>query len=188
MTAKLLIVEADDLFRENLTRCLTDAGLKVYPADVADEAEEILKRKDCDVALIGLVGLGREGLRLLRSIKELRPLTEVILIAGHGQLALSIEGMKLGAFDDFRIPLDTQSLLQRVQEACKQKKENLKARKKSLTRRVQDFLVAASFAEAGEFDVARQISEGPQRAPRSEQNNRGKKNSSQKDTREEVES
>jgi DNA-binding NtrC family response regulator len=187
MNAKLLIVEADDLFRQNLARGLSNAGLKVFPTDVAEQAEEIIKRKDCDVVLIGLLGLGREGLRLLRSIKELRPLTEVILIAGQEQLALSIEGMKLGAFDDFRIPLDMQSLLQRVQEACKQRKDNLKAKKKSFTQRCQDFLVAASFAEAGEFDVARQISDRSKNVTRPEENNRRKSNSSEKDTREEVE-
>jgi DNA-binding NtrC family response regulator len=185
MTTKLLIVEADELFRQNLARCLSNAGIKIYSADVADEAEDIIKKKDCDVAVIGLVGLGREGLRLLRSIKELRPLTEVILIAGHEQLALSIEGMKLGAFDDFRIPLDTQSLLQRVHEACRKKKENLKARKKALGRRLQDFFVAASFAEAGEYGLARQISEGAE-SVRPTRESSCNKDSSEKDTMEEV--
>jgi DNA-binding NtrC family response regulator len=187
MTAKLLIVESDDLFRQNLARSFTSAGLKVYPADFAQQAEEIIRQRDCDVVLIGLPGLGREGLHLLRNVKEMRPFTEVILITGNEQLALSIEGMKLGAFDDFRIPLDMKLLLDRVHEAYRTKKENLKAKKKSFIQRCQEYLVAVSFAEEGEFDTARQISQPEKRGAQSEQKNRRKRNPFGEDTREEVE-
>jgi DNA-binding NtrC family response regulator len=41
-------------------------------------------------------------------------------------MILSIEGMKLGAFDDFIVPFDLESLIRRIREAHQQKKEKEK--------------------------------------------------------------
>lgn len=157
MALKLLIVETEDALRETLFRRFSDEGLKVSGAESGADAERLVREKDVDVVIVGLRGLGREGLILLRNIKELRPPTEVILIAGHEQLALSIEGMKLGAFDDFRLPIDMNSLTERVRQAGEKKKAALKSKKGFFRERFRDIFVAATFAEAGEFDVARTV-------------------------------
>lgn len=157
MVPKVLVVESNDLFRATIAQHLERGKCRVYQAAIQAAAEEILNKKDCDVVLIGLSGFGREGLKLLEAVKTIRPLTEVILIAGHEPISLSIEGMKLGAFDDVRVPLDIESLLHKVNKACSRKRENSKANRRSLGQRLQDILVAASFAEAGEFDVAEKM-------------------------------
>lgn len=165
MALKLLIVETEDTLRQTLFRRFADDGLKVYGAGSGSDAERIVRERAVDVVIVGLLGMGREGLVLLKNIKEMRPLTEVILIAGHEQLALSIEGMKLGAFDDFRLPIDMNSLTERVYQAGEKKKAALKAKKGFFRERFRDIFVAATFAEAGEFDLARQVSESKLREP-----------------------
>lgn len=159
MALKLLIVETEDMLRRNLFRRFVDDGLKVYGAGSGSEAEKIIRERDFDVVIVGLRGLGREGLMLLKNIKELRPPTQVILLAGHEQLALSIEGMKLGAFDDFPLPVEMNSLIERVRQAGEEKKAASKAKKRFFRERFRDIFVAATFAEAGEFETARQLSE-----------------------------
>jgi len=156
MGINLLNIETDIPFRQNLSRHLRLKQWNVYETDQRIEIKKILKRKNIDVVLLGLIGLNQEGLSILRMIKKVRPFIEVIIINRSEQIALSIEGMKLGAFDDFIVPLDLESLARRIREAHQKKKENEKT-KKSPLQRFQDIMVAASFAEAGEADMAREF-------------------------------
>ena len=147
MGVNLLIVEADTLFRQSLAGRLPDRGWKISFAGRQDEAKKMVKRKGVDVVLLGINTLKNEGVEILKMIKKIHPLTEVIIINSSEQIVLSIEGMKLGAFDDFLVPFDIDSLIRRIQDACRQKKQREK-QKKSLFRRCQDIMMAATFAEA----------------------------------------
>jgi DNA-binding response OmpR family regulator len=155
MAGTVLIVETNPAFRQSLAHWLADSGFRSWLARDGLEAEQIARKEEFEVAIIGLLGLEREGLSLLRSIKELHPFTQVILIASRDQLHLSIEGMKLGAFDDLRPPIDGDLLLSRVRDAFRVRKRNLRVGRKSIRKRFQDLFVAATFAEAGEFDAVK---------------------------------
>jgi DNA-binding NtrC family response regulator len=157
MSGKVLIIETDQTFRQSLAQWISSSGFEGRLASDGPEGEEIAREEEFAVVIIGLLGLGREGLGVLRMIKELHPLTEVILIAGHEQLTLSIEGMKLGAFDDLRAPIDMGELVSRVRDACLKRKHNLRIKRRSVRKRLQDLFVAATYAEAGEFEAAREI-------------------------------
>jgi len=80
----------------------------------------------------------------------------VITINSGDQISLSIEGMKLGVFDDFLMPLDLDSLISRIREAYQAKKD-AEVVNPSLLQRCQDIMVAASFAEAGEAEMAKEL-------------------------------
>ncbi len=97
----------------------------VIEAEREDEVKRIVKKKKIDVVLLGLKGLGRRGLALLKAIKEMHPPTEVILMIPEEEhcLSLSIEGMKLGAFNDVLIPFDLQALFRQIEAAHQRKRE-----------------------------------------------------------------
>jgi DNA-binding NtrC family response regulator len=120
---KILIVEADEVFRRNISQRLRLEGHQIHEAGGENEAKQIIQRIDMDVVLLGLGGLKRRGLILLREIKRFRPRTEVILMTPSEDLSLSlsIEGMKAGAFDDLLVPFDMETLLERVKEAFAQR-------------------------------------------------------------------
>jgi DNA-binding NtrC family response regulator len=124
---KLLIVETEDAFRRNMSDRLRLRKCSVLEANDEASAKRIVQRKDIDVVLLGLEGFGYRGLSLLKAIKEIRPLAEVILINPLEELALSIEGMKLGAFDDLWVPFEMETLLERIHQAYRRKQENKKA-------------------------------------------------------------
>jgi len=129
MGAKLLIIESDDPFRRNISERLRQENYRVFEACQEIEANRIMQRKDIDVVLLGLRGLKHRGLSMLKAIKEARPLVEVILLIPSEELSLSIEGMKLGAFDDLMVPFDLETLLERIQAACRHKAEREKAKR-----------------------------------------------------------
>ena len=121
--AKLLIIEMDDHFRRNISERLRMENHQIFDVSEENEAKRIIQRMDMDVVLLGLGGLKKRGLALLREIKRLRPHTEVILLTPSEDLSLSlsIEGMKAGAFDDLLVPFDMETLLERVREAYAQR-------------------------------------------------------------------
>ena len=120
---KLLIVEIDDAFRRHLAERLRTENFKIYEACQDTEARQILQRKIIDVVLLGSREFKQGGLMLLKDIKELKPLTEVILMtpAEGPSLFASIQAMKLGAFDDLHIPFDMKKLIERITAAQAEK-------------------------------------------------------------------
>jgi len=120
---KLLIIETDDLFRKHIAERLRLESCRVFEACEEAEAMKVFQRKDLDVVLLGLKGFKKKGLSLLKTIRELRPTTEVILMIPPEDFTLSLEGMKLGAFDDLLIPFDLETLLKRIEAACQKRRD-----------------------------------------------------------------
>ncbi|MCP4753835.1 MAG: hypothetical protein GY866_23370, partial [Proteobacteria bacterium] len=84
----------------------------------------IVVKEHIDVVLLGVDGLGENGLALIPPIKASSPSTEVIIINDANHMNLSIAGMELGAFDDFMIPLNLDSLTKRLREAAARRRRD----------------------------------------------------------------
>ena len=117
MGIHILIIEAENRFRKNLYQCLQAEGFTVDKITPQDDVATIVTKEKIDAVLLGVDGLGRGGLALIRPIKTVSPTTEIIIINDSSHMDLSIEAMELGAFDDFMVPLDVESLATRIREA-----------------------------------------------------------------------
>jgi ActR/RegA family two-component response regulator len=137
---KLLIVEIDDAFRRHLVERLHMENFKVYEACQETEAKQILQRKIIDVVLLGMREFKQGGLMFLKTIKEIKPLIEVILMTPAEGITLfaSIQAMKLGAFDELHIPFDMKKLIERITAARQRKQEREKAKKTIIQDKPQD--------------------------------------------------
>lgn len=119
---KVLVIETDEGFRRQIAHRLRLDECTVIEVCEETAALGTLRKKDVDVVLLGLHGFRTTALALLREIKQLRPTSEVILMNVSDELALSMEAMKLGAFDDLWAPIDMETLVARVKEAHKRRK------------------------------------------------------------------
>ena len=63
------------------------------------------------------------GVDVLREIKALKPLTEVIMLTGHSTVESAIDGMKLGALDYLMKPCETEDLIAKINLAYNRKAE-----------------------------------------------------------------
>ena len=124
MGIRILIIEAENRFRKNLYQCLQQKGFTVDKITPENDVVTIVAKEKIDVVLLGVDGLGMEGLALIRPLKSVSPGTEIIIINDSNHMDLSIEGMELGAFDDFLIPLDIDSLASRIREAASRKDQS----------------------------------------------------------------
>ncbi len=150
-----MLIGGDEVFRHHLTGHMLGDQWTVYEAGTAAEVEERLE-EELDVALLDLSSFQEKGLSLLEKMKKIQPLIQVICLVPKGKLHLSIKGMQQGAFDDVLIPFSWASLLDKVKEAFDHKLQ-LSQGKKGLWSRLEAHIMAASLAEAGAQDMAREI-------------------------------
>ena len=134
MALKLLIIHKDDGFRTHLSERMRLENYHVFEASPETEAGDMISRHDFDVILLGVAGPYQNSLSFLKTIKEIQPDTEVILLTALEEHSLygSIQAMQLGAFDDLLVPLDIHALQKRIQEAYKRKKERVKAKRSEI--------------------------------------------------------
>lgn len=110
-----------------LAQHLRHEGFGVSTTDQAETAEALLAGGAIQLVLLGLEELKRDGIAMLRAIRERFPRIHVITINAGDQLDLSIEAMRLGAYDDFLIPFDLDGLMECIRKALE--KTNSRPRK-----------------------------------------------------------
>jgi DNA-binding NtrC family response regulator len=127
----LLIVDDDDEFRSTNARWFDRAGIRASEAANAEQALEMLHRRDFDVAVIDMMMPGLTGLELLRQLRESGSECEVILLTGQATVETAVEAMKAGAFDFLTKPFplkELESLVIRAAEHGRLRRENKQLR------------------------------------------------------------
>jgi CheY-like chemotaxis protein/DNA-binding HxlR family transcriptional regulator len=110
---RLLVVDDDTVFREELSTLLSDWGHQVESVSSAAKALEALAIAEFDVVLSDVRMPRMGGLELLRLVRERWPRIYVVMITGYATVETAVEAMKLGAFDYLRKPFRSEDV-QRV--------------------------------------------------------------------------
>ncbi len=140
---KVLLVDDETDFVQALAERLK---MRDLPADAVYDGEQALsfvEGQEPDVMILDLKMPGMDGLEVLRQVKKSYPKIQVIILTGHGTDKDAEEARRLGAFDYLEKPVSLDVLVKKMRQAFKQKME--------------DTMVAATFAEAGDFESARKI-------------------------------
>jgi DNA-binding NtrC family response regulator len=135
----ILVVDDETDFLETLVKRLQKRNIDTVGVTSGEDALETMAKKRFDVVILDIkMPGGMDGIETLREIKRQHPLTEVILLTGHGSVETSIEGMKMGAFDYLLKPIKLEELLVKLGEAFEKKDSHeqkiRKARIKELVR------------------------------------------------------
>jgi len=109
--ASVLIAEDEAQAREALRALLEDEGYRVIAAADGMEAAELLEQSAVEAAILDIRMPRKDGLALLREIKELTSPPAVLIMTAYGNSAAAIEAMALGAFDYLTKPLNFDELL-----------------------------------------------------------------------------
>jgi len=140
---KILLVDDEEKFVKTLSDRIQ---LRDQTSDIALNGEQALKSVDedlPDVMVLDLKMPGMDGLEVLRRVKKANPEIQVIILTGRGTEKDEKEARRLGAFEYLQKPVEIETLMQHIRRAFKSK--------------VESSMVAATFAEAGDFNSAKEI-------------------------------
>ncbi len=117
----VLVIDDEEDFLETIVKRLLRRGIDATGADSGQEALRILQEQSFDVVILDVRMPGMDGIETLRELKKTTPLTEVIMLTGHGSIESGIQGMQLGAFDYVIKPADFEELIEKVNRAAERK-------------------------------------------------------------------
>jgi two-component system phosphate regulon response regulator OmpR len=115
----ILAVDDDDRLRDLLKRYLSREGHDVTTAKEAASARKLMATMTFDLVILDVMMPGEDGLSLLKSIREKKSDTPVILLTARGQPSERIEGLKLGADDYLAKPFEPEELALRITSILK---------------------------------------------------------------------
>ncbi|MGA2313450.1 MAG: response regulator FixJ [Xanthobacteraceae bacterium] len=113
------VIDDDEAIRQSLAFLLQAAKLEVKTYSTALAFLDALPDAASGCVITDVRMPVMSGVDLLRRLKELKIGVPVIVITGHGDVALAVEAMKVGAVDFLEKPFDDDVLLASVQSALK---------------------------------------------------------------------
>ncbi len=140
---KLLLVDDEENFVNTLAERMKMRDVPSKVVFNGEQALEAVQTEAPDVMVLDLRMPGIDGMDVLRKVRKSHPHVQVIILTGHGTDLDEEEAKKLGAFHYHKKPIDIDELLSTVKKAYREK--------------IEDAMVAATFAQAGEFDEAQKI-------------------------------
>jgi len=111
------VVDDDPAMRDSLSFLLDVNGFaaKSYDSANAFLSGAVIDAPTCVISDIRMPGMN--GIELVRELKRNKSGCPVVLITGHGDVALAVEAMKAGAVDFLEKPFDDASLLAAIRTA-----------------------------------------------------------------------
>jgi DNA-binding NtrC family response regulator len=120
---RILLVDDEERFRNNLQKMLKTQGLTVTAMDSGEAALTELKLQPYDVILLDIRMPGMDGLATLAEIKKITPFVEVIILSGHASMDAAIEINRLGGYDYLMKPCPLEEILLKIDAAYEKKVE-----------------------------------------------------------------
>jgi DNA-binding NtrC family response regulator len=140
---KVLMVDDEEDFVQTLAERMKMRDLTPELALSGEQALERVEDDVPDVMVLDLKMPGIDGMEVLRRVRKAYPQVQVVILTGHGSEKDEAEARRLGAFDYLQKPVEMDKLIKTLRDAYKKK--------------LEDSMVAATFAEEGDFRTAQEI-------------------------------
>ena len=140
--AKILLVDDEVEFTENMSRLLENRGYRVTAVNGGDDAIRALDREKFDVMVLDLKMPGMDGMTTLKEVKKLNLYTETLILTGHVTIETTREALKLGAYDYLTKPCEIDELVEKIEGAWEKKSDE---EKKDMQDRISKITNGKSF-------------------------------------------
>lgn len=109
---RILVVDDDEVFREELSSFLSDEHHEVATAPSARKALELLETAEQDIVFTDLKMPRQSGLDLLKEVRHRWPRTYVVMVTGFATVPTAVDAMKSGAFEYIGKPFRTEQVVE----------------------------------------------------------------------------
>ena len=111
---KVLVVEDEKRILQFVTKGLEEAGFSVDGCETGDEGLLRATTQSYDAIVLDIMLPGRDGLSVLRQVREKKNAVPVILLTARTALDERVEGLNLGADDYLTKPFYVEELIARL--------------------------------------------------------------------------
>lgn len=119
---KLLLIDDEKELVTTLTERLNIRGYEANGVTNFTDALEFIKQNP-DVVILDIGLQDTDGLEVLKRIKEINPLIEVIMLSGYGDDDRINKSLQYGAFGYLIKPVDLDELISKIDSAKKSKEK-----------------------------------------------------------------
>ena len=175
----VLIVDDEKSIRITLAEFLKREGYEVFTAENAENALELLREHPVDAILSDIVMPRQSGTSLLRTIHDIYPDTQVIMITGEPTVETAVEAVRYHARDYLSKPICKDDLLKAVRHAVnykllldekhmleleiREQNENLERAIEERTQKLRQAMINTVFAAAAMIELRDPYTAGHQR-------------------------
>ncbi len=111
MLKRALIVDDEQSIRGIVSQVLTDERYRIVEASSGEEALAAFQKEPFPVVFTDIRMGGMSGLELLKRIKEINRITQVIIMTSHGTMDAAVTALKAGAYDFLHKPFEDLELI-----------------------------------------------------------------------------
>jgi two-component system, NtrC family, response regulator AtoC len=117
MKLSVLVVDDELLIRKSLAKVMRARGYAVELASTGAEGLKQVNEVRPQVMILDMRLPDTDGISVLRQVREIDPLLQVIVITAFGDVTSAVDAMKLGACDFLRKPYEMEDIVLAVQAA-----------------------------------------------------------------------
>ena len=118
---RLLIVEDEKELCDTVAKSLYQSGYEVDTCYDGNEALDYIFSEDYDLIVLDLNLPGKDGMDILRELRETNEETKVLILSARSQIADKVEGLDAGANDYMENPFHLQELEARIRSLTRRK-------------------------------------------------------------------
>jgi CheY-like chemotaxis protein len=115
--AKILCIDDEEVILGSFRKILVLDGYSVDTVETGQEALGLIQKHHYDFVFTDLKMPLMDGVEVTKSVKNLRPDIDVIIITGYASVETAVETMKYGAMDYVQKPFTEDELIKFVKEA-----------------------------------------------------------------------
>ncbi|AMQ90395.1 MULTISPECIES: response regulator FixJ [Marinobacter] len=133
------VVEDDEAVRDSLELLLKSDGkpVKTYESAGSFLADYSDQMAGCIVLDIRMPGM--DGMELQKKLNDKHSILPIIFVTGHGDVPMAVDAMKEGAVDFIQKPYREEALLEKIEAALEQDREQRKSldERQEIVRRIK---------------------------------------------------
>lgn len=122
---KILIVEDDNLLLRSIMSCVENIFEEVYGASSIKEAKNIVLAHAPQVILLDDRLPDGNGIKFIPFLKEINPISEIVVMTAYGDSETVIEAIKKGAFHYIPKPFEVEELVNILKRASSKVRRDL---------------------------------------------------------------